>query len=59
MKDFQLKMILSILAGIVFSFIFIIIALTVPIKKEETATIMKKPKSKLEIISHSLKNKEQ
>lgn len=57
MKDFTLKMILSILGGIVFSFVFIIIALTLPVKKEQKNISLKKPKGKLEIISHSLQNK--
>jgi len=57
MNDFTLKIVLSILGGIVFSFIFIIIALTVPVKKDKKVMVVKKPKGKLEIISHSLQNK--
>jgi len=53
MTDFKLKLILSILGGIVFSFIFILLAFALPVKKE--ITYIKKPKNKLEIISHSLK----
>ncbi len=32
MKDFKLKMILSILSGVIFSFVFIILALSLPVK---------------------------
>ena len=54
MNDFKLKLLLSILGGVVFSFIFILLAFALPIKKKE-ATYVKKPKNKLEIISQSLK----
>ena len=54
MNDFKLKIILSILGGIVFSFLFILLAFALPLdKKEPTASI--KPKGKLEQISHSIK----
>jgi len=53
MNDFKLKLVLSILSGIIFSFIFILLAFALPIKKEHV--ILKKPKGKLEQISHSLK----
>jgi hypothetical protein len=33
MKDFKLKMILSILSGVIFSFVFIILALSLPVKE--------------------------
>lgn len=56
MNDFKLKMILSILAGVVFSFIFILLSFALPVKKKEL-TYIKKPKGKLEMISHSLKSK--
>jgi len=51
MDDFKLKLILSVLAGIVFSFIFILLTFILPAKKEVTFT--KKPKSALEKVSHS------
>jgi len=54
-SDFKLKLILSALGGVMFSFIFILLTFALPIKKKET-TYIKKPKTKLEIISHSLKN---
>jgi hypothetical protein len=56
MKDFKLKFILSALAGIVFSFIFILLAFALPIKDKKQMVITK-PKGKLEQISHALKTK--
>ena len=56
MDDFKLKVVLSILGGIVFSFIFILLAFVLPPEKEEVK-IIKKPKGKLEKISHSLREK--
>ena len=56
MNDFKLKLILSILGGIVFSFVFILLAFAVPVEEEVTYTIVK-PKGKLEQISQSLKNR--
>ena len=55
MNDFKLKLILSILGGVAFSFIFILLAFALPVKKKEPQQIIK-PKGKLEIISHSLRN---
>ena len=54
MNDFNLKLTLSVLAGIVFSFIFILLAFALPIHKKEDV-ILSKPKGKLEQVSHSLK----
>jgi len=55
MNDFKLKLVLSILSGIVFSFIFILLAFALPLQKKEV--YLAKPKGKLEQISHSLKKK--
>ena len=55
MNEFTLKIILSLLGGIVFGFIFILLAFSMPIQKTEKM-IIKKPKGKLEKISHSLRN---
>jgi len=55
MNDFKLKLILSILGGVIFSFIFILLALVLPIKEKNSGEIRKIPKGKLEQISHSLK----
>jgi len=54
MKDFKLKLILSLLAGIAFSFVFILLAFASPLHKQEEFTHIK-PKGKLEQVSHSLK----
>lgn len=54
MHDFKLKLVLSILSGILFSFIFIILAFALPFK-EDKVVIVKKPKGKLEKISQSFK----
>ena len=56
MVDFKLKMILSLLGGIVFSFIFILLAFILPTKTKETKLIIK-PKGALQEVSHSAKNR--
>lgn len=56
MKDFKLKLILSILSAIVFSFLFILLTFALPIKKGDVKVTFK-PKGKLEQVSHSLKNR--
>jgi len=56
MDDFKLKVVLSILSGIIFSFIFILLAFVLPPTQEELQLI-KKPKGKLEQISQSVRNK--
>ena len=56
MDDFKLKVILSVLGGIVFSFIFILLAFVLPPDKKD-AQVIKKPKGKLEQISQSLREK--
>ena len=56
MKDFKLKLILSVLGGIVFSFVFILLTFALPIKEKKDLSLAK-PKGKLQIISHSLKNR--
>ncbi len=56
MDDFKLKVVLSILGGVVFSFIFILLAFVLPLDKEETQVIQK-PKGKLEQISQSLRDR--
>ena len=56
MNDFKLKLILSILGGVVFSFIFILLAFALPVK-ESQKILVKKPKGRLEQISHAIKNK--
>ncbi len=53
MNDFKLKLILSVLAGIVFSFIFILLTFVLPTKKE-TAVYKKRPSNMLEEVSKSM-----
>ncbi len=53
MNDFKLKIILSILGGIVFSFVFILLAFALPIEKKTTFSA--KPKSMLEKVSDSVR----
>ncbi len=53
MNDFKLKIILSILGGIIFSFIFILLAFVIPLDNKHKFSA--KPKSMLEQVSHSLK----
>lgn len=55
MDDFKLKLVLATLMGVVFSFIFILLAFVLPSK--ERVIVEKKPKGKLEQISHAIKNK--
>ncbi len=52
MNDFKLKVILSLLVGLVFSFVFILLAFALPLHKEEVPII--KPKSKLGAISEAV-----
>ncbi len=56
MPDIKLKFILSVLAGIVFSFLFILLAFALPLE-EKKQQIIKKPKGKLEQISHAVKTR--
>lgn len=54
MKDFKLKIIVTILSGIIFSFIFIILAFSLPTTSDYVA-VKKKPGNFLEHISKSAK----
>jgi hypothetical protein len=56
MSDFKLKLILSGLGGVIFSFIFILLTFVLPVKDKKDAFVSK-PKGKLQKISHSLKNR--
>ncbi|MBU0631454.1 hypothetical protein KKA17_02305 [bacterium] len=58
MNNFKIKMLISFLGGVLFSFIFILLALLVPINDDkETLLILDKPKGKLAEISHAMKNR--
>ncbi len=56
MNDLKLKIILSALGGIVFSLIFILLAFVLPPEKEKV--FIKKKANKLEMISHTLRERE-
>jgi hypothetical protein len=55
MKDYKLKAILVVLSAIVFSMLFIILALVVPVEDDKAAFAKEKPKNILEQISRSVK----
>ena len=56
MNDFKLKMILTVLASIVFSFIFIILAFVLPAKEKKVA--YKQPTTKVGIIAKSFRERD-
>jgi hypothetical protein len=53
-RDFKLKLILSVLSGVFFSFIFILLAFALPISDNDNI-IEAKPEGKLGQISHGLR----
>ena len=55
MSNFKLKLVLAILTGIVFSFIFILLALILPSK--EKINYKKTPKGLLEKVSEASRNR--
>ncbi len=55
MNDFQLKLILSILGGVVFSFVFIVLAFALPLDKGHV--YKKIPQGVLEKVSESAKKR--
>lgn len=56
MNDFQLKLILSLLGGVVFSFVFIVLAFALPLDNKDHV-YKKIPKGLLEKVSHSASKK--
>jgi len=56
MDEFKLKIILSVLSGIVFSFLFILLAFILPVKEKKKFVSDKKPSSRIEKISRSMQN---
>lgn len=56
MNDFKIKILISLLSGLIFSFIFILLALVLPIKDDSVLTIQQ-PKGKLAQIAHAMKNR--
>ena len=57
MDNFKIKVIISILSAIIFSLIFIILALVLPVKDESEKMVIIKPKNKLQAISQALENR--
>lgn len=57
MNTFKLKLILSLLGGIFFAFIFILLTFAMPVPKKESA-IVEKPKNKVQAISESFRNRD-
>lgn len=55
MNEHKLKIVLTLLVGVIFSFIFIILAFAVPTTSNEV-TIIKKPSNILEEVSKSMRN---
>lgn len=55
MKDFKLKLVLSLLTGVVFSFVFILLAFAAPIHKQQD--IVSAPKGKLEEVAQSARKR--
>lgn len=53
MQEYKLKIILAFLVGVVFAFLFIVLAFVLPAKEEET--LIKRPTNILEEVSESLK----
>jgi uncharacterized membrane protein YagU involved in acid resistance len=54
MQDYRLKMVLAILSGVIFAFVFVILAFVSPIRKERVEYTLP-PQSTLEKISHAAK----
>jgi hypothetical protein len=55
MEDYKLKLVLSVLGGIVFSFIFILLAFALPVNETPKKNIVK-PKGRLEQVSQSARD---
>jgi len=55
MSDYKLKLALSLLGGVVFSFVFILLAFALPVNNTKKVSLAK-PKGKLEMISHSMRD---
>ncbi|WP_324170708.1 hypothetical protein [Sulfurimonas sp.] len=53
MDDFKLKLILSLLVGVIFSFVFILLSFALPLDNKKV--FKKTPKNTLEKVSHSVK----
>lgn len=56
MHDFKIKAIAVVLSAVVFSMLFIILALVLPVNDGPKTYATPKPKGMLEKVSHSLKD---
>lgn len=57
MDTFKLKLILSLLGGIFFAFIFILLTFAMPVQKQEAVVVIK-PKNKVQAISKSFRERD-
>jgi hypothetical protein len=57
MNTFKLKLILSVLGGIFFAFIFILLTFAMPLSQEESVAVAK-PKNKVQAISKSFRERD-
>jgi hypothetical protein len=57
MQDYKLKVIMVILSAVVFSMLFIILALVTPVEEPSKPLVKEKPKNRLEEISRSIQEK--
>lgn len=57
MNTFKLKLILSLLGGIFFAFIFILLTFAMPVPKKEPVAVVK-PKNKVQAIAKSFRERE-
>lgn len=55
MNDFKIKILLSVLSAVLFSFVMIMLALALPIHKKKNYQETTHPQNNLEKISRSLK----
>jgi hypothetical protein len=55
MNEYKLKVVLTVLVSVIFSFIFIILAFVLPTTTNET-TIIKKPSNLLEKVSKAVRD---
>ena len=58
MNGFNLKLLITLLGGVIFSLIFILLALVIPVKNnKETLLIIEKPETKLAQISQPIQER--
>ncbi len=57
MLDERLKLILTLLGGVVFAMLFILLALVIPVKKNKVYKTQEKPKTMLQKVSHEAKTR--